>query len=175
MKQVTRQTEIEHKYILAHAPTQEALASLGFWVDILQRYLDERGDTTTRRIRSTTDARNGSTSYHYTEKDLLEPRGTVRNPHAVINEEREIEIPGYLYGTLTALSTKTSPVVKKRWHTLIGDLVWELDHIYAPIDLWILEVEVNDEDRPIWVPRMFGEYHEDPMASNAAIAAGTYP
>jgi CYTH domain-containing protein len=66
-------------------------------------------------------------------------------------------------------------VVKDRWRVPVGDLVFELDHVTAPVELWVLEVELDDPDTPVVVPPLFGAVREDPACSMAALARGTYP
>lgn len=163
--------EIEHKYVLATRPDPEVLMRFGEPAKIVQHYLPECPSGAIRRIRSVT--KGGKTTYTFTEKFLLTPRGSVENPAAVMNDEFEITLADDVYMKLRADLARAS-VWKDRWKVRLGDLIFELDHVYSPIDLWVLEVEVDDAERAIDVPAIFGEVVEDPTCSMYAVAHGTY-
>lgn len=164
--------EIEHKYVLAAAPPPEVRELLAVPAQIVQRYLPSGPNDMTRRIRLET--KGDATIYTYTEKDRIGPRGTVENPAAVMNTERTVLLTPHLYITLADYCGSVHCCKKERWTIPVGDLIFELDHVYYPIELWVLEVEVDDPERAIDVPAVFGEVTEDPTCSMYAIATGAY-
>ena len=168
--------EIERKFVLAEPPAPEVLASFGAPLHIEQRYLRSPRAGLTRRVRAMSGA--GANRYFYTEKEPLpgDGRPAAGGVGAVVRAEREEEVTAERY---EALRREAEPayrvVVKDRWRIPVGDLVFELDHVTAPAELWVLEVELDDADATVVVPPEFGTVREDPACSMAALARGTYP
>jgi CYTH domain-containing protein len=166
--------EIERKFILAAPPAPGVLASFGEPLHIEQRYLRSPRAGLTRRVRAMTTA--GASRFFYTEKEPLPGVGPAAGGGAVVRAEREEEIPADRYEQLRGEADDSyRVVVKDRWRIPAGDLVFELDHVTAPVELWVLEVELDDPDTPVVVPSEFGAVREDPACSMAALARGTYP
>jgi CYTH domain-containing protein len=95
---------------------------------------------------------------------------------AVVRAEREEEVSAEHYEELRGEADDAYRVViKDRWRVPVGDLVFELDHVIEPTELWVIEVELEDPDTPVVVPPEFGAVREDPSCSMAALARGTYP
>jgi CYTH domain-containing protein len=168
--------EIERKFVLGEPPTPEVLAGFGEPKHLEQHYLVSERPGLTRRVRAVSSA--GTIRYFYTEKEPLsaDAPGAEEGGTAVVRAEREAEITGARYKELRAEADPAyRVVVKDRWRIPVDDLVFELDHVTAPVELWVLEVELDDRDRPVEVPPEFGTVREDPTCSMAALARGTYP
>ena len=166
--------EIERKFIVATPPPPALLASFAAPLHIEQRYLRSPRAGLTRRVRAMTDS--GASRYFYTEKEPLPGPAPASGSRAVVRAEREVEISAARYRELCAEADDDyRVVVKDRWRIPVGDLVFELDHVTAPVELWVLEVELDDPDVPVVVPPEFGIVREDPACSMAALARGTYP
>ena len=165
--------EIERKFVLAEPPAPEVLESFGEPLHMEQRYLRSRPGLS-RRVRAVTTG--GASRYFYTEKEPLPGDGPAVESDAVVRAEREEEIPTVRFRELCAEADDDyRVVVKDRWRIPVGDHVFELDHVTAPVELWVLEVELDDADAPVVVPPEFGTVREDPACSMAALARGTYP
>jgi CYTH domain-containing protein len=166
--------EIERKFVLAAPPAPDVVASFGEPVHMEQRYLASPRAGLTRRVRATATA--GASRFFYTEKEPLAGVGPPGASGAVVRAEREEEISADRYRELCGEADPAyRVVVKDRWRIPAGDLVFELDHVTAPVELWVLEVELDDPDVPVVVPAAFGVVREDPACSMAALARGTYP
>jgi CYTH domain-containing protein len=165
--------EIERKFVLAAPPAPEVLDAFGEPLHMDQRYLRSPRAGLTRRVRAVSTP--GSSRFFYTEKEPL-PRVGPASSGAVVRAEREEEISA---GRYRELCREADPdyrvVVKDRWRIPVDDLVFELDHVREPVELWVLEVELDDPDVPVVVPPEFGAVREDPACSMAALARGTYP
>ena len=166
--------EIERKFVLAEPPAPEVLEAFGEPLHLEQRYLRSNRPGLSRRVRAVTTG--GASRFFYTEKEPLPGDGQAAESGAVVRVEREEEIPAVRYRQLCAEADDDyRVVVKDRWRIPVGDRVFELDHVTAPLELWALEVELDDADAPVVVPPEFGAVREDPSLSMAALARGTYP
>jgi len=165
--------EIERKYILAAPPGEAVLATFGRPVRIEQRYLVDGPGGTTRRLRVVQG--DGPVRYVYTEKDRVGPEGPP-DQGPVVHAEREEEIAAERHASLLAQADPAARVVvKDRWRIPVDDLVFELDHVHEPVELWVLEVELEHPEVRVEVPGIFGPVREDPACSMAALARGAYP
>jgi CYTH domain-containing protein len=168
--------EIERKFLLAEPPTASTLSGFGEPVHMEQRYLVTPREGLTRRVRSMTTS--GGSRYVYTEKEAVPGvvDGRMTGAGAVVRAEREAEVSDERYEELVGEADPAyRVVVKDRWKIPVGDLVYELDHVTAPVELWVLEVELDDADVAVDVPAVFGDVREDPFCSMAALARGEYP
>lgn len=160
--------EIERKYLVAAPPDLSAPPIAGATaVDIEQTYLhtaDERPGS--RRVRSWREG--GRTRY----------LRTVKSPAVDgVRAEDEDEItPEEYAGLLAEADPERVPIRKTRYRFRHGGRLWELDHIVAPVELWLLEVEFPSVEAfraPIELPPGLGDARDvtdDPAYTNAALA-----
>lgn len=156
--------EIERKFLLAgepdfgSGPLAAAVAS-----DIEQVYLMSADPDREVRIRRR-DSGNGIAHYR-TEKTRL--REGVRE-----ERERLIGPSDYLYA-LAEADPSAAVIRKRRWNLPFAGQYLEIDHLTAPGEMWLLEVELTEEGQEILLPdflTVVAEVTGDPAYSMGAIA-----
>jgi CYTH domain-containing protein len=155
--------EIERKWLLGSAPDETLLAQ-AVPVDIEQVYLPSEVDGTERRVRARTH--DGHTTYFYTVKESTDDeRGRI---------ERESIITAETYRMMATMRAPGTEVIRKRrWCFVDGGQHFELDHLIAPVDAWLLEAELVTVDDTVHLPKTLdvsGEVTDDPAWRNGALA-----
>ena len=139
-------TEIERKFLIKK-PTAKVLESLGFVskVNIVQTYLKDNGSNAERRIRQWGNTDKGFI-YFYTEK--IETDIKIKR----IEKERKIEPVEYA-SYMSDADTSLHQISKTRHYFVSGSKYFELD-IYPFSDEYaVLEVEVNDINEVVNLPK----------------------
>jgi CYTH domain-containing protein len=162
--------EIERKYLL-HEPDRDALAgAASSRSDIEQVYLDDLGTGAERVRRRVVTDRDGAERVELTHTRKVAVR-------AGIVEEYERTIDETEYAELLGRADPLRRAVRKtRWVVPWAEHVLEIDEVREPRRLWLLEVELDDEDdleRPITLPDWVGEHTEvtgDERYANRSIA-----
>jgi len=133
--------EIERKYLLKTKPNLLYKALKGaVKVSIEQMYLE-----TGERIRRVNQ--NGYNAYYLTEKKLVAGAGGVLRKE----EERGISALDYIY--FSERCDPASKIIRKnRWYFVYNNQYFELDEILGPKKLWMLEIELIDENDPVKLP-----------------------
>jgi len=144
--------EIEQGYLAPAAPTEEALAKIGFPEGRLRRIVEPGG---AERFRHT--VKSGA--------------GVVRTEveREITRAEFEREWP----------RTAGRRIAKTRRRVRVGGLVWEID-LFHGMPLVMVEVELDDADQRLEMPRWLAELvekevSEDPRYRNAALAMRGLP
>ena len=157
--------EIERKFLLEAAPAPEALErDFGARaVEIEQTYLTSDDPAVELRVRRR--SQGAASTYFFTEKRPLS---------ALARYERERRITPLEYQRLlVSADPARSRVVKTRYCFAHDGLYFELDHVRAPRDLWILEVELTEENAEVRLPDglvVAREVTQDRRFTNAEIA-----
>ena len=144
--------EIEQGYLAPAAPTEEALAKIGFPEGRLRRIVEP----------------GGAERFCHTVKSGA---GVVRT-----EVEREITREEFEGGWPR---TKDRRLAKTRRRVQVGTLVWEID-VFRDLPLVMVEVELDDANQrlemPRWIADLVGkEVSEDPRYRNAALAMRGLP
>jgi CYTH domain-containing protein/predicted ATPase len=135
--------EIERKFLLATPPDLTALAHLHpRAVEIEQTYLLSPDPRLELRVRRR--SQQGQSAYYRTEKVVLEPGKRF--------ERERILTPSEYWHSLTTADPTRQPVKKTRYCFPYQSLYFELDHIEAPEELWVLEVELTEDSQEVVVP-----------------------
>ena len=154
--------EIERKFRLRRAPSQEVLERHGARIRRLQQvYLI---GSPSRRIRRITYD-DGRVEHRLTRKERL-------RAFASREDERLIDAETYL-DLLAEADPERRPVHKVRHVVPHGTHALEIDVFEAPAGLVLLEVELRDDDEPIELPDWLGEWREvtgDPAFQNLNLA-----
>jgi CYTH domain-containing protein len=155
--------EIERKYRLASAPTQDILATHGARSFRLEQvYLSEPPPG--RRIRRI-EAPDGTVSYRFTSK---------RQVRDLVREEVESEIDASEYRRLLAEADPARRPIRKIRHVVAhGAQKLEIDVFQEPPDLVLVEVELGSESEAVALPGWLGEARDvstDPRYANANLA-----
>jgi CYTH domain-containing protein len=157
--------EVERKFLLSAPPDLPDLASryLIHPIDIEQTYLISPAPGVELRLRKRTDASHSS--YYRTEKVTLSPGHRL--------ERERILAPSEYIHLLGMRDPERQTVKKTRYCFAAYGLYFELDHIYSPQELWLLEVELTEDNTEVHIPevlRVEREVTEDPGFKNAALA-----
>jgi CYTH domain-containing protein/predicted ATPase len=136
--------EIERKFLLSKPPDLAALATNYPIrpIDIEQTYLISPDPEVELRVRKRTDSNHAS--YYRTEKVTLSPGHRLER-------ERIITPSEYLH-LLSAKDPGHQTIKKTRYCFAAHGLYFELDHSHAPIDLWVLEVELTEDAAVVLIP-----------------------
>ena len=156
-------SELEHKYRIA---PPDLAGVPGRWQALEQWYLPAA--EAEHRVRSITDA-DGHASYVETTKSTAV--GLVRT-------EVERPLDATRYAALRDGAAPAAGVVKARWTGAWGGHRYEVDHLSAPGDLWLLEVEVLTADEVVTFPpflTVLDEVTTDPRYRNGALARHGIP
>ncbi len=155
--------EIERKYRLAGAPSDDALAThaaRSFRLE--QLYLSE--PPAGRRIRRI-EGPDGSVSHRLTRK---------RHLRDLVREEVESEIDAAEYQRLAAEADPTRSRIRKTRHVVAhGAQKLEIDVFDEPAGLVLVEVELGSEAEAVELPDWLGEAQDvstDPRYANANLA-----
>ena len=157
--------EIERKFLLKSTPDLELLKQLYNIrpVEMEQTYLTFSAPEVELRVRKRTNA--NQSSYYRTEKLSL-------SPGQRLERERIITPSEYLH-LLSERDPLRQTVKKTRFCFAHAGLYFELDHIYKPKELWILEVETTIDTPEIELPvglDIEKEVTADPLFKNSQIA-----
>ncbi len=162
--------EIERKWLLAAAPSEDDLRALGAEPLLIdQVYLVGTPEAPVRRIRRT--VHQDRVEHTYTEKRMLS--GTVR-------VEGEIEISESEYRRLLEQADPSRGPIRKTRHvfTYAGNTL-EVDVFHQPPGLAVLEIEFDRSDAPVpELPaclQVVRDVSEDPAYLNVNLARSTVP
>jgi CYTH domain-containing protein len=134
------QHEIERKFLLSAPPEPAILDEAEAAIEIEQTYLLSK--ETSRRVRKA--VRDGVAFYFLTEKKRISD---------LVREEAEEELTASDYTALLAEADPTrQPLCKTRWLFSYEGRTWELDQFHLPADLWLLEIELDDENEEVSPP-----------------------
>lgn len=167
--------EPEYKFLLEVPPDEGMLDQWGTRALVVQHYLIEQQPGVTRRIRCKTVA--GSQRYFYTEKQAAVNSGEYGG--ADVRGEDEVEITHLEYSKLAAQRDfACAMILKWRWSAGVGEsALCEVDHLLAPVALWLVELEVKDAVAPRSVlPHWLAvgdDVSHDHRYKMAAVAAGS--
>jgi CYTH domain-containing protein len=159
--------EIERKFLVGQEPDMEALEKKYSVraVEIEQTYLVSSLPTVEIRVRRRTQGQQSA--YYRTEKVTVSPGHRY---------ERERTITGREYRQLLATRDPERHTIRKTRYCFPAEgLYFELDHIHAPRDLWILEVELTEDATEVCIPSeivVAKEVTTDLAFKNAEIARG---
>lgn len=160
------QLEVERRWLLAGPPDlrHPALQPV-HTVAITQTYLAKpAGGEPRTRVRRLVEA-DGAVSHVWTAKRRLSP---------LVRVEREAPIDERTYHQLCRRADPRRAVVEKvRCSFTYAELRFELDHLVAPVECWLLEVELDDLHQPVVLPPFVGaawEVTDEPGYTNAALA-----
>lgn len=164
------QLEVERRWVLAGAPALgHPVLRVVDTIGITQTYLAKpAGGEPRARVRRIMTL-DGAVRHVWTAKRRLSP---------LVRVEREADIDERAYDELRRRADPRRAVVEKvrRSFTYAG-LRFELDHLVAPVDCWLLEVELDDLHQPVVLPPFIGEVREvtdEPGFTNAALARRHY-
>lgn len=163
LPELAEKIEIEFKWLLERKPDLDhpILADADIW-EIKQLYLvkGEQGRPRLRRV-----CHNGEERYYLTIKD---------DHFGLARIERESEISKADWKRLSAeRDPQRAPIEKTRYLFRYEGRLWELDKLHSPVELWLLELEVEDEQDKPDPPEIFGplrDVSDDPAYRNAQIA-----
>jgi CYTH domain-containing protein len=164
--------EIERKFLIAPLDPAGVPLSTAPATTITQVYLTcPAGEERVRaRVHPDTDG-TPVTTYTHTTKTSVSP-GIDEEVENIIDADTAAQLLG-------RADPDCRPVVKTRWTVEHGTLTLEIDHISAPIDLWILEVELpdarmlHDDLRLPGTITVIGEATGDKTYKNRSIAGRT--
>lgn len=160
------QLEVERRWLLEEAPALSHPVLAGIeTVGITQTYLARpAGGEPRARVRRVVGP-GGDVRHVWTAKRRLSP---------LVRVEREAEIDEATYHELRHRRDPRRSVVEKVRRTFrYGDLRFELDHLVAPLDCWLLEVELVALRQPVVLPPFLGparEVTDERGWTNAALA-----
>ena len=159
--------EIERKFLLATSPDIDLLQRKygARAVDIEQTYLLSSTPDVELRVRQR--SQGSQSSYYRTEKIAVASGRRYER-------ERTLTPVEYQY-LLTSRDPQRHTIQKTRYCFPYLGLYFELDHIHAPIDMWVLEVELTEESTQVHVPDEIvvdREVTNEPAFKNAEIARG---
>lgn len=158
--------EIERKFLLAAAPDFSRAPLSGAVVsEIEQVYLRSDDEDVTLRVRRR-DSGNGI-SHTRTVKRRIGDGVSEEN-------ERRISPSAYLYA-LEDADPAAEVVRKRRWVLPWQGHYLEIDHLTAPCELWLLEIELTEEGQEVSLPDFLSIAREvtgEPDYSMAGIARG---
>ncbi len=128
--------EIERKYLLRAAPSDEELAALGARPRRIEQVYLRPADGWIRRLRRV--EAHGQSRYVLTRK---------RDVEGIVRQEVEAELSPEEYGRLVADADPARRVIRKVRHVIpYGRWTLELDVFSDPPDLVLLEVELAGPD-----------------------------
>lgn len=157
--------EIERKFLLSEPPDLQDLAAhyLIHPIGIEQTYLTSPSPGVELRLRKRTDA--SQSSYYRTEKVTLSPGHRL--------ERERILTPSEYLHLLGGADPTRQTVKKTRYCFAAYGLYFELDHIHSPRELWLLEVELTEDNAEVHIPEVLcveREVTQDPGFKNAELA-----
>jgi CYTH domain-containing protein len=157
--------EIERKFLLGEAPDLVALGQRYSVrpVEIEQTYLLSTSPAVELRVRRRTQGRQST--YYRTEKVTVSPGHRYERERTITGRE-------YRY-LLTTSDPQRHTILKTRYCFPASGLYFELDHIHAPRDLWVLEVELTEDNTEVRIPDeivVAREVTNDSAFKNAEIA-----
>ena len=160
--------EVERKYLLATPPDIASLEANYHVraVEIEQTYLLSPTPKSEVRVRRRTQGHQST--YYRTEKIEVSPGRRYER-------ERTITPSEYQYLLATRDPAKAT-VRKTRYCFPASGLYFELDHLYEPRELWMLEVELTELNDSVIIPTEITVEREvttDPAFKNSAIASHT--
>ena len=143
--------EIERKYLLASPPSPEVLAALGAQaIDIEQIYLADPDPE--RHVRIRRRGVGASAMYYRTEKSRRS--ATTRVETESVIDRRE-------YERLAELADPARRPIRKTRHCFaLGGTYYELDEFKSQPGLWLLEIELGEEDEAVAIPAVLGSVTE---------------
>ncbi len=159
--------EIERKYLLKHKPdfTDDILIKARK-IFIEQIYLVPATSNEELRIRKRTQG--GYSSYYQTHKIKVKPG---------VRQETEISISATDYWHLQSLRDLTAKIIRKnRYYFEYKHQYFELDEFIEPADkigLWLLEIELTEENDRVELPpflKIFREVTAESTYSSYEIA-----
>ena len=159
--------EIERKFLLAKIPDFNAGPfKYAKRIFIEQMYLSQRGDKEESRIRKRAQKR--SITYYQTHKFRLAP-GVRQETEKIIKPEE--------YSVLSHLRNPAAQIIRKYRYCFIYKFQYfELDLIFQPIPLCLLEIELTEENDHVELPpflKISKEVTGDPRYENVSIANGS--
>src|SRR3989344_1493240 len=159
--------EIERKFLLAKIPDFNAGPfKYAKKIFIEQMYLSQRGDKEESRIRKRAQKR--SVTYYQTHKLKLAP-GVRQETEKIIKPEE--------YSVLSHLRNPATQIIRKYRYCFIYKFQYfELDVIFQPIPLCLLEIELTEENDHIELPpflKISKEVTGDSRYENFSIANGS--
>ena len=135
--------EIERKFLLRSAPTAELLASLGSKpVEIEQTYLRSPAPGTEVRLRRRGIGANAV--YYRTTKQARSATTRIETEQQIGRHQYELE--------LLEADPQRHPIHKIRHCFVQHGTYFELDEFVSPHGLWLLEIELTDENDEIRLP-----------------------
>lgn len=165
------QLEVERRWVLDGEPAlaHPVLRSVDT-IEITQTYLAKpAGGEPRARVRRIVAA-DGGVRHVWTAKRRLS---------SLVRVEREVEIDEVTYHDLRQRADPRRAVVEKvRRSFPYGGLRFELDHLVAPVDCWLLEVELDDLHQEVVLPPFVGaarEVTDEAGFTNAALARRHLP
>lgn len=160
------QLEVERRWLLEGSPALDhPVLSRIATVSITQTYLAKpSGGEPRARVRRIVAA-DGVVRHVWTAKRRLSP---------LVRVEREAEIDEATYRELCLRADPRRAVVEKVRHAFtFAGLRFELDHLRAPVECWLLEVELDELRQPVALPSFVGpvrEVTDERGYTNAALA-----
>ena len=160
--------EIERKFLLAEMPNfNTILFKYAQRIFIEQMYLNQRCDKEESRIRKRAQKR--SVTYYQTRKLKLAP-GIRRETERIIKPEE--------YSILSQLRNPSARIIRKYRYCFIYKFQYfELDVIFQPVPLCLLEIELTEENDHVELPpflKIAKEVTEDSRYENFSIAYGDH-
>jgi CYTH domain-containing protein len=108
----------------------------------------------------------GVSTYYKTVKVPTDVKGLNKEFETTISKKKYEEL-------LKNVDPYTNPIVKTRYCFVHKGQHFELDHFKTPVDLWMLEAELDHSDQEVKLPKFLGELVEvtgDPNYNNSVLS-----